>query len=157
MLITLPTSQPGAARRNICRVGGDSMSIENGRPVPPGSPADRWQPSAGRGRELPSTITFILRLAAILVMTIVPVGASDFATTGAEVNTRTLFHRVAVFSDASDSIHDPRPSAAPNWRRQNVRTYRTRLDQSPSARPRHRAKVRSSIWERPSLFRHATP
>ena len=84
------------------------MTIENGRPVTPGSPADRWQASAGRVRELPSTITFILRLAAILVMTIVPVGASDFSTRGAEVNTRTLFHRVAVFSDAPDSIHDPR-------------------------------------------------
>jgi len=84
------------------------MTIENERPVTPGSPADRWQASAGKVRELPSTITFILRLAAILVMTIVPAGASDFSTRGAEVNTRTLFHRVAVFSDAADSIHDPR-------------------------------------------------
>jgi hypothetical protein len=84
------------------------MTIENGRPFKPGSPADRCQASAGRVRELPSTITFILRLAAILVMTIVPAGASDFSTRGAEVNTRTLFHRVAVFSDAPDSIHDPR-------------------------------------------------
>jgi hypothetical protein len=84
------------------------MTIENGRPFTPGSPADRWQASAGRVRELPSTITFILRLAAIFAMAIVPVGASDFATTGAELNARTLFHPVAVFSDASDSIHDPR-------------------------------------------------
>src|SRR5580692_40039 len=108
MSITFPTSQLCAARRNFCRVGGDSMTIENGRPVTPGSPADRCQASAGRVCELPSTITFILRLAVILVMTIVPVGASDFSTGVAEVNTRALFNRVAVFSDAPDSVHDPR-------------------------------------------------
>jgi hypothetical protein len=84
------------------------MTITNGRAFTPGLPADRWQASAERVRHLASRITFILRLAAMLPMTIVPVRASDFAMTGAEVNAPTLFHRVAVFSDRPDSIHDPR-------------------------------------------------
>lgn len=89
------------------------MTIANGRAFTPGLSADRWQASAERVRQLASRITFILRLAAILPMTIVPVRAADFSTTGfavtgAEVNAPTLFHRVAVFSDAPDFIHDPR-------------------------------------------------
>jgi V8-like Glu-specific endopeptidase len=84
------------------------MTMENGRPFTPELLAEPWQASVGRVRQLPCTITFILRLAAILVMAIVPVRASDFTTAGAELNVPTLFHRVAVFSDAPDSIHDPR-------------------------------------------------
>jgi hypothetical protein len=120
------------------------MTIENGRPLTPGLPADRRQASAGRVRQLASISTFILRLAATFAMAIVPVRASDFATTSAEVNARNLFRRAAVLSDAPGSIHDSRHPQPPNRRRQNVRTYRTRLDQSPSTRPRHRGKVRSS-------------
>jgi V8-like Glu-specific endopeptidase len=84
------------------------MTIENGRPFTPGLLAECWHASAGRVRQLASGIMFILRLTAILAVTIVPARASEFSTTGAEVNTRTLFHRVAVFSDAPNSIHDPR-------------------------------------------------
>jgi len=84
------------------------MTIENGRPSPPELPAERWQASTERVRQRTSGITFILRLVAILAMTIVSVRASDFRTTGAEVNDRTLFQRAAVFSDVPNSIHDPR-------------------------------------------------
>jgi V8-like Glu-specific endopeptidase len=84
------------------------MTIENGRPSAPGLPAERRRASAERVRRRTSSITFILRLAAILAMTIVPLRASDFSTTDAEVNDRALFQRVAVFSDAPNSIHDPR-------------------------------------------------
>jgi hypothetical protein len=84
------------------------MTIENGRPLTPGLPADRRQASAGRVRQLASISTFILRLAATFAMAIVPVRASDFATTSAEVNARNLFRRAAVLSDAPGSIHDPR-------------------------------------------------
>ena len=132
------------------------MTIENGRPVTPGSPADRCQASAGRVRELPSTITFILRLAAILGMTIVPAGASDFATTGAELNARTLFHPVAVFSDAQTlfMIQDIRsPKLAP--------TKCSHLSDLSGPITLSQTKVQRQgqifIWERPSLFRHATP
>ena len=131
------------------------MTIENGQPFTPGSPADRWQASAGKVRELPSTITFILRLAAILVMTIVPAGASDFSTRGAEVNTRTLFHRVAVFSDAPDSIHDPRHPQS-----QTGATKCSHLSDSSGPITLSQTKAQRQgqifIWERPSLFRHAT-
>ena len=89
------------------------MTIANRRALTPRSPADRWQASAARVRQLASRITFLLRFAAILPMTVVPVRSADFSTTGfamtgAELNALTLFHRVAVFSDAPDSIHDPR-------------------------------------------------
>lgn len=84
------------------------MTIENGRPFTTELLAQCWQASAGRVRQLGFGIMFILRLAAILAVTIVPVRASDLSTTGAELNARTLFHRVAVFSDIPNSIHDPR-------------------------------------------------
>ena len=58
-----------------------SCSLKVGR-RPPGESAI-WRPR----------IMFFLRLAAMLAVTIVPVRASDFLTTGAEVNARTLFHR----------------------------------------------------------------
>jgi Trypsin-like peptidase domain len=45
---------------------------------------------------------------AMLAITIVPVWASDFALAHADVDARTWFHRVAVFSDTPDNIHDPR-------------------------------------------------
>ena len=61
-----------------------------------------------KGPPAASGIMLILRLTAILAMTIVPVQASDFSTMGAEVNDRTLFQQVAVFSDVPNSIHDPR-------------------------------------------------
>jgi hypothetical protein len=50
----------------------------------------------------------ILRLLAILAMTTVPALASNFSTARAEVNAPIVFHPVAVFSDAPDSVHDPR-------------------------------------------------
>jgi V8-like Glu-specific endopeptidase len=84
------------------------MAVEIGRPFRPELAAQRRQRSTGRVRPLASTVAFILRLAAMLAMTIVPVPASDFSTTAAEVNAPTLFHRVAVFSDVPNSIHDPR-------------------------------------------------
>ena len=65
------------------------MTIENGRPFTPGLPADRWPASAGRVRQPASKITFILRLAAILAMTIITVLASNFSMAGAEVNAPT--------------------------------------------------------------------
>ena len=61
-----------------------------------------------RGRQLAPRTAFLLRLAAILAMTIVPARASDFPMPHAEVNGRTLLHRVTVFSDDPDTIHDPR-------------------------------------------------
>jgi hypothetical protein len=84
------------------------MTIENGRPSTAELRAEGGQASAKRGRQRTFSITFVLRLTAILAMTIVPVQAADFSTTGAAVNDRTLFQRVAVFSDAPNSIHDPR-------------------------------------------------
>jgi hypothetical protein len=89
-------------------VSGIGMTIENGRPFRPELPAQCWQASAGRVRQPASGIMFFLRWAAILALSIVPARASDFSMTGAEINTRTLFHRVAVFSDTPNAIHDPR-------------------------------------------------
>jgi V8-like Glu-specific endopeptidase len=84
------------------------MTIENGRPFRPKLLAESRQASVIRARQLAPIIAFILRFAAILIVTIVTVRASDFSATNAEVNDQTLFHRVAVFSDAPNSIHDPR-------------------------------------------------
>ena len=84
------------------------MIIENGRPFTPGFPADRCHVSARKVRQLTSKMTFLLRLVAILMMTIIPVRASNFSVTSAEGNAATLLHPVAVFSDAPDSVHDPR-------------------------------------------------
>src|SRR5271167_1022846 len=81
------------------------MTIENGRPFILELLAQCWQALI---RQLAPGIMFILRLAAILAVTIVPVRASEFSTTGAEINARTLFHQVAVFSDVPNSTHDPR-------------------------------------------------
>ena len=131
------------------------MTIEKGGPFTPGLPADRWEASAGRVRQLASIITFILRLAAIFAMTIVPVRASDIAATSAEVNARNLFRRVAVFSDAPDSIHDPSirsPKPAP--------TKCSHLSDSSGPITLNQTKAPRQgqifIWERPSLFRRAT-
>ena len=84
-----------------------------------------------------------------------PFRASDFAMTGVEVNAPTLFHRVACGFRLSRLYSRSTACAVPNWRRQNVRTYRARLDQPPSTRPRHSCHGQIFTWERPSLFRHA--
>jgi V8-like Glu-specific endopeptidase len=84
------------------------MAIESGQPFTPECSAQRWHASAGGGWPPTSGIKFILVLAAILVMTIVPVRAAASPMTVAQLNAPTLFHRVAVFSDVPNSIHDPR-------------------------------------------------
>ena len=61
-----------------------------------------------RRRYLACSITTILGLAATLAMTIAPVQASNFYGTGSEASTRGFLHRVTVFSDDPNSIHDPR-------------------------------------------------
>src|SRR5215469_16727639 len=70
--------------------------------------AEHWEVSTGSACRLASIIAFILRLTAILTMMTVPVQASDFSTKGTTVAGQTLFHRVTVFSDDPNSIHDPR-------------------------------------------------
>src|SRR4051794_14186646 len=72
------------------------------------SRAEYWQASPRRIRHLAPRITFMLRVGAISAMTIVPVQASGFSTTGGESDIGSLLHRVAVFSDDPNSIHDPR-------------------------------------------------
>jgi hypothetical protein len=85
------------------------MTIENGRPFTPGLPADRWPASAGRVRQPASKITLILSIGCDIGNDkSFLCGAQTFSMTGAEVNAPTLFHPVAVFSDAPDSVHDPR-------------------------------------------------
>ncbi len=61
-----------------------------------------------RGQYLASGIKFILGLAAILAMTIAPVRASNNDRMGSEAREGTLLHRVTVFSDDPNAIHDPR-------------------------------------------------
>ena len=63
---------------------------------------------AERVCQLASAVSFILRLSAMLAITIAPVRASSFFTTGSDLSTRTLIYRVTVFSDDPNSIHDPR-------------------------------------------------
>ena len=49
-----------------------------------------------------------LRLAALLILTILALADADFATADAMEHPRTLLHQVAVFSDDPQAIHDPR-------------------------------------------------